>query len=299
MKTIVTGSSGFIGSRLCTLLDKEGREAIKVSRTNKMTSFTDLICDLELNTLDHGAMSGVNTIFHLAGHAHDLSDPKKAKDKYIKLNIHATKNLAVQASKEGVKNFIFISSVKAGSTDSVIDEINTKPEGIYGETKRKAELELLELSKQTDMKICIIRPSLVYGPEIKGNLLNMKTAIQKGWFPPLPEIQNIRSMIHVDDLVRAFLLVEEKGKDGEIYNVTDGKDYSTTEIYDTFSMILQKKPPALRLPLFIFKFLRMIPGSIKNKVTKLLGDERYSSSKIESLGFCAKLRFGNLNETLF
>jgi hypothetical protein len=64
-------------------------------------------------------------------------------------------------------------------------------------------------------------------------------------------------------------------------------------------MILQKPPPTVRLPLFIFKFLRMIPGSIKNKVTKLLDDERYSSSKIESLGFSAKLRFGNLNETLF
>lgn len=299
MKAIVTGSSGFIGSRLCSFLEKEGNIVVKVSRTAKPNSATDLICDLESNTLDEGTMSGIKTIFHLAGYTHDLSDPKNSKKKYVRLNIDATKNLAIQAAKEGVKTFIFVSSVKAGSSDATRDDSEEKPEGIYGETKRKAELELLELSKKTDMKICIIRPSLVYGPDIKGNLLNMKRAIQEGWFPPLPKIQNVRSMIHVDDLVRAILLVHEKGADGEIYNITDGKDYSTTQIYETFCKLIRKKPPKFRLPLFVFKLLRLIPGSVRHKVTKLLGDEKYSSSKIESLGFYAKLRFGNLNETLF
>lgn len=299
MKTIVTGSSGFIGSRLCYFLRQQGHSVIKVSRTAKLNSQTDLICDLETNKLNDGTMSGVNTIFHLAGYSHDLSNPEKSRKKYIKLNIDATKNLAIQASKEGVKTFIFVSSVKAGSSDATRDDSEEKPEGIYGETKRKAELELIELSKHTDMKIFIIRPSLVYGPEIKGNLLSMKRAIQAGWFPPLPKIKNVRSMIHVDDLVRAMLLVKEKGIDGEIYNVTDGKDYSTTEIYETFYELIKKDPPKLRLPLFVLNLLSFIPGKINQTVSKLVGDERYSSSKIKSLGFSAKLRFGDLNETLF
>ena len=299
MKAIVTGSSGFIGSRLCYFLRQQGHSVIKVSRTAKLNSQTDLICDLETNKLNDGTMSGVNTIFHLAGYAHDLSNPEKSRKKYIKLNIDATKNLAIQASKEGVKTFIFVSSVKAGSSDATKDDSEEKPEGIYGETKRKAELELIELSKHTDMKIFIIRPSLVYGPEIKGNLLSMKRAIQAGWFPPLPKIKNVRSMIHVDDLVRAILLVKEKGIDGEIYNVTDGKDYSTTEIYETLYELIKKDPPKLRLPLFVLNLLSFIPGKINQTVSKLVGDERYSSSKIKSLGFSAKLRFGDLNETLF
>ena len=299
MKAIVTGSSGFIGSRLCYYLRQQGHSVIKVSRTAKLNSQTDLICDLETNKLNDGTMSGVNTIFHLAGYAHDLSNPEKSRKKYIKLNIDATKNLAIQASKEGVKTFIFVSSVKAGSSDATKDDSEEKPEGIYGETKRKAELELIELSKHTDMKIFIIRPSLVYGPEIKGNLLSMKRAIQAGWFPPLPKIKNVRSMIHVDDLVRAILLVKEKGIDGEIYNVTDGKDYSTTEIYETLYELIKKDPPKLRLPLFVLNLLSFIPGKINQTVSKLVGDERYSSSKIKSLGFSAKLRFEDLNETLF
>jgi UDP-glucose 4-epimerase len=299
MKVIVTGSSGFIGSRLCFFLSQQSYSIIKVSRTAKPYSQKDLICDLETNQLEKGAMSGVDTIFHLAGYAHDLSDPQKSKKKYVKLNVDATKKLAIQASKEGVKNFIFVSSVKAGFSDIKRDASEQKPESIYGETKRLAELELLDLSKQTNMNILIVRPSLVYGPEIKGNLLSMKRAIKAGWFPPLPQIKNARSMVHVDDLVSAIILVKEKGVNGEIYNVTDGKDYSTTEIYETLYKLNKKDLPKLRLPLILLNLFSFIPGRINKMVSKLVGDERYSSSKIEALGFRAKLRFGNLNETLF
>ena len=71
------------------------------------------------------------------------------------------------------------------------------------------------------MKVCIVRPSLVYGPKLE---IYLKCKCNsKGWFPPLPKIPNKRSMVHVDDLILAILLVEEKGQDGEIYIITDGK----------------------------------------------------------------------------
>lgn len=298
MKAIVTGSSGFIGSRLCHFLDEKDYRVIKIARTEKEDHQVDLICDFETDKLKDGAMVGVDTVFHLAGHAHDVSDPKRSIDRYVKLNIDATRDLAIQASEEGVNTFIFVSSVKAGFSSSK-DEKLKEPLSIYGKTKRKAELELIEFSKHTDMKILIIRPSLVYGPNLKGNLSSMKKAINQGWFPPLPVIKNKRSMVHVDDLVRAILLVHEKGIESEIYNITDGFNYSTTEIYETFCKILEKNPPNWRLPLFIFNMLSFIPGRINQTISKLLEDESYSSSKIESLGFIAKLRFGDMNETLF
>ncbi len=296
MKTIVTGSSGFIGTRLCCFLQDRGDTVIKVSRTSNPDYKSDLICDLETAKLNQGTMSGIDTVFHLAGYAHDLLDPEKSRKRYFQLNVEATKNLAIQASQEGVKNFIFVSSVKAGSPEDCLAE---NPAGIYGETKREAELWLLEFTKNTDMKLFIVRPSLVYGPNIKGNLSSMKNAIEAGWFPPLPKIKNVRSMIHVDDLVRAIIFVLEKGLDGEVYNITDGKEYSTTEIYETLYAINGKNPPKFRLPLSLFSFLRYMPGKFNQTLSKLLGDEKYSSSKIESLGFSTKLRFGDMNETLF
>lgn len=298
MKTIVTGASGFIGNRLCFLLQKMGHEITEVSRGFRKNSLNHIICDLENDTLDEKILYGVDTIFHLAGIAHDLSDSKESKERYIKLNINATRNLAIQASDAGVKKFIFISSVKASNSDYKSDS-KYPPGGIYGETKKLAEQELLKIAKKTNMKVCIVRPSLVYGPNLKGNLLHMKDAIQNGWFPPLPLIPNKRSMVHVDDLIKAILLVEDKGQHGEIYTITDGQSYSTTELYETFLNILQIKPPNIRVPLMLLQLLEIIPGTLKIKINKLLANEIYSSSKIEELGFSAKLKFGNMNETLF
>tara|TARA_B100000941_G_scaffold92466_1_gene64218 strand:+ start:8582 stop:9481 length:900 start_codon:yes stop_codon:yes gene_type:complete len=299
MKYLITGSSGFIGSRLYDFLEKEGHIVIGVSKNKKKNPHSDIICDLEIDSLKKKDLYGVKTVFHLAGLAHDLSNPKTLKNKFISLNVEATKKLAQLAADSGVKNFIFVSSVKAEIEDTDHKNLNEATDGIYGKTKRSAELEILEFSSNIDMRVFIVRPALVYGAEIKGNLLLMKNAIKNGWFPPLPKIYNNRSMIHVDDLVRAIVLVEREGKNREIYNVTDGEDYSTTRIYEAMHEMLGKTPPKIRAPLFLVKLMRYIPGNIGYKITKLLDDENYCSSKIVSLGFRAKLKFENLNETLF
>lgn len=69
------------------------------------------------------------------------------------------------------------------------------PEEAYGKTKREAELKLLKIGKESGMHVSIIRPSLVYGSNAKGNLQLMLSGIKKGCFPPLPETGNKRSMI--------------------------------------------------------------------------------------------------------
>lgn len=298
MQSIVTGSSGFIGSRLSYLLEKEGYDVVGVSR-GVQSRANDIKCDLEKDCLKEDVFRKVNSVFHLAGHAHDLSNPKKSLEKYIALNVDATIKLALQSAKAGVKNFIFISSVKAGSLNSTSEPISGEYRNIYGGTKLKAESELRKISKKFDMKICIVRPALVYGNEVRGNLLLIKRAIERGWCPPLPKIYNKRSMIHVDDLVKAIMLIERMGENGQIYNVTDGYDYSTTEIYETFFDLANKIPPRIRLPLFILKMLRFTPGPLGHKIGKLLEDDKFFSNKIESLGFKAQLKLRDLNETLF
>ena len=298
MQSIVTGSSGFIGSRLSYLLEKEGYDVVGVSR-GVQSRANDIKCDLEKDCLKEDVFRKVNSVFHLAGHAHDLSNPKKSLEKYIALNVDATIKLALQSAKAGVKNFIFISSVKAGSLNSTSEPILGEYRNIYGGTKLKAESELRKISKKFDMKICIVRPALVYGNEVRGNLLLIKRAIERGWCPPLPKIYNKRSMIHVDDLVKAIMLIERMGENGQIYNVTDGYDYSTTEIYETFFDLANKIPPRIRLPLSILKILKSTPGPLGHKIGKLLEDDKFSSSEIESLGFQAQFKLRDLNETLF
>jgi len=302
-KCLVTGSTGFIGGRLLGLLGTIECDVRLLARS-KVNDYETFVCNLEQERIPKHALESVDTVFHLAGFAHDMQDPSKVEDLYRLINVDATVELARLAVESGVKRFVFISSVKAGgglASGKCVNESNRDdPEGVYGKSKREAELKLLKIGRESGMHVSIIRPSLVYGPEVKGNLQLMLTGIKQGWFPPLPETGNRRSMTHVDDLVRAILLVsEDKRANGEIFIVTDGKSYSSREIYNTICNVVGKSIPKWSVPKILFSIAGLVSPRIKYKVNKLLGDECYSSAKLEALGFKAKKSLKDMNETDF
>jgi len=299
---LVTGATGFIGKRLINLLKTTECEIRIISRYAQ-NNFETYICDFERESIPESALESVDTVFHLAGFTHDTRDENKVKALYQKVNVDATIKLAKIAIKKGVKCFVFVSSVKAGD-NIIIGKNSTKnkpePEGIYGKTKREAELQLLELGKKSEMHVVILRPALVYGPSVKGNLKLMLRGVKEGWFPPLPEIGNRRSMIHVDDLVQAILLVaKEKRANGEIFIVTDGNPYSSREIYNSMCNMVGKPPPKWSVPKNLFVIAGLVSPRIKYKINKLLGDEHYSSAKLKALGFKVKKSLKDMNETDF
>ncbi len=296
----MTGATGFIGQRLIKAVSGEIRVLSRINQPN----FETVVCDLQSEVIPNNALDGVDTVFHLAGFAHDMRDASKISDLYYKVNVNATVQLANLAVKSGVKRFVFVSSVKAGGNPPLGTCANEKDqkntEDVYGKTKREAELKLLEIGQVSGMHVSIIRPSLVYGPNVKGNLQLMLSGIEKGWFPPLPETGNRRSMIHVDDLVRAILLVaEDKRANGEIFIATDGTPYSSREIYDAMCKILGKPASKWSVPKALFDIASLASPRIKYKINKLLGDECYSSAKLEGLGFKAKKSLKDINETDF
>ena len=301
MKNIlITGATGFVGQRLVKAIDVN----IKILSRKKQPDFETIICDFEKRRIPNNAANDIDTVFHLAGLTHDLRDASKIADLYYKVNVSATVQLANLAVKSGVKRFVFVSSVKAGGDPPLGTCANEKDqkntEDVYGKTKREAELKLLEIGQVSGMHVSIIRSSLVYGPDVKGNLQLMLSGIEKGWFPPLPETGNRRSMIHVDDLVRAILLIaEDKRSNGEIFIATDGTPYSSREIYNAICSIVGRTIPKWNLPKALFKIASLISPRIKYKINKLLGDECYSSAKLEALGFKAQRTLKDMNETDF
>ena len=301
MKNIlISGATGFIGERLVGAVDAN----IRVLSRKKQSNYETVVCDLKSEVIPNNALDGVDTVFHLAGFAHDLSDATKIQNIYQKVNVDATIRLAKLAVKSNVNRFIFVSSVKAGGGSNfgvcVSEKDQGDPEGIYGKTKREAELKLLKIGKESDMHVSIIRPSLVYGPNVKGNLQLMLSGIKKGWFPPLPETGNKRSMIHVDDLVRAILLVADDDRaNGEIFIATDGTPHSSRYIYNAMCSALDKSIPKWSVPKFLFDMASLASPRIKYKLNKLLGDECYSSAKLEALGFKAQKTLKDMNETSF
>ena len=298
--SLITGVTGFIGRKLANVVDGE----IRVLSRKNQSNYETVACDLQTEEIPNDALEGIDTVFHLAGFAHDIRDADKIVDLYYKVNVSATVQLANLAVKSGIKRFVFVSSVKAGGApplETCANEKDQKETGdVYGKTKREAELKLLEIGRVSGMHVSIIRPALVYGPDVKGNLQLMLSGIERGWFPPLPETGNRRSMIHVDDLVRSILLVaEDKRANGEIFIATDGAPYSSREIYNAMCGVVGKSFPKWSVPKILFDIASLASPRIKYKINKLLGDECYSSAKLEALGFKAKKSLQDMNETDF
>ena len=303
MKALVTGATGFIGLKLIKILEDCGYSIRILSRNNNL-DYDTAICDLQNEKIPESALDSVDVIFHLAGHAHDLASDSIQEKIYYDVNLGGTVKLIKIAVQKKVRKFIYVSSVKAGGVPGfgvcASENDQGEPEGIYGKTKREAELKLLKIGKELGMHVSIIRPSLVYGPNVKGNLQLMLSGIKKGWFPPLPETGNKRSMIHVDDLVRAILLVADDDRaNGEIFIATDGTPYSSREIYNFMSSALGKPNPKWSVPKSFFDVASLIIPRIRYKLNKLLGDKCYSSAKLEALGFKAKKSLKDMNETDF
>jgi nucleoside-diphosphate-sugar epimerase len=303
MNILLTGGTGFIGQRLLKYLTIHEHSVHILSRSH-VENYPTILCDFTKDKIPIDLFNSIDVVFHLAGFAHDQRNTSNIEHLYHAVNVDATARLAEIAAISGVKRFVFVSSTKAGGSvvfeKCITEKQQGKPDGIYGKTKREAERKLLEISSRSGMPVTILRPSLAYGPNLKGNLKSMLLGIKSGWFPPLPEIGNKRSMIHVDDLVRAIILVSEDDRAiGEIFIVTDGTPHSSRDIYNAICNILGKSIPQWSVPMILFDMLSLLSPRIKYKVKKLLGDECYSSKKLEKLGFKAQKTLKDMNETDF
>jgi len=160
----------------------------------------------------------------------------------------------------------------------------------YGRSKLEAERLVLEGGYVPEP--LVLRLSMVYGPTRKGNLPRMIRAVAKGRFPPLPETDNRRSMVHVDDVVQAALLAAENPvAAGKTYIVTDGETYSTRQIYEWICEALGKPVPGWHVPLPVLKALARAGDGVgrlrgrrfifdSDALEKLVGSACYSSEKI-------------------
>ena len=143
---------------------------------------------------------------------------------------------------------------------------------------------------------------MVYGRGGRGNLERMAHGIRAGWFPPLPETGNRRSLVHVDDVEAVMRLVAQSlAANGRTYIVADPKAYSGREIYDAIRSALGKPPIRWRVPAALLRaggrlgdgvgnlFGRSLP--FNSEVTdRLLGSARYTPARIEQeLGWRARI----------
>jgi len=292
---LVTGCSGFIGSRIATALLARG---LTVRGLTRQSPGADTNIDLFQGDLTkpsslHGAASGIDTLFHAAGYAHSHAGND---DLHWQTTLEGTRQLLAEARENRVQRFIFISSIKAMPEpgDVCLDE-NTRgaPADVYGLSRLQAEQRVLECGRQSGMHVSILRPTLVYGPGCKGNLASMLRWIDRGWFPPLPDSGNQRSMVDVRDVVQAALLAADRDEaNGKVCILSDGEDYSTRRVYLAMRHALGKADPAWSLPVGLMRMLGKCGDSYEAVLgrtalynsamcSRLLGSACYRSVNIE------------------
>lgn len=198
MKIAVSGSSGFIGSRLVKHLSNKSIEVCPVSLRYSVEN------NIEIPIAD--------TFVHLAAIAH--SDHNN-KEEIIKVNRDLAISTAKKARQKGYSHFIFVSSALVwGSNYEVVDlSVPAQPDSDYGRAKLQAEQELEELNS-SQFTVSIIRIPLVYGPGVKGNLRTLIKAIHKWPICPLGSRHNRRSMVHLDNLCEFIYFLIQYGRSG-------------------------------------------------------------------------------------
>jgi UDP-glucose 4-epimerase len=305
--TLITGATGFIGRRLVDVLRQQGVAVRAVVRDSEKTQTLwpgDTVAVAHADFGDPetigGACSGVGTLFHLAGHAH-AEDDGSADALHQRVTVAGTRVLIDAAMRAEVQRVVFVSSVKTmgeGGSKCLDESTEAEPTSAYGRAKREAERLVLEAGKRHNFHACVLRLPLVYGSGVKGNLLRMMAAIDRGRFPPLPETGNKRSLVHVDDVVQAALLAADNPKaNGQIYIVTDDQVYSTRQIYSLMRTALGKAGAHWSVPQAMLQTgakLGDFIGRLRGRrfvfdsvaLDKLLGSAWYSCAKIKrELGY--------------
>jgi nucleoside-diphosphate-sugar epimerase len=216
MKCLVTGATGFIGSSLCRRLLAGDVELVAVGREQPTTA----------------QLSGVATVYHCAGIAHQSAQASDYED----VNCRRVIALARAAAAAGVRRFVFLSSVNA-APDA----------GPYGFWKWRAEQDLIDHFDGADMSVCIVRPALVYGVGVKGNLRTLMRLVGRGL--PRPPASSARSLIGLPDLCEALALVDERAPVGlHLLTATDGESYDLRRIHDAVRAARGKAPARGWLP---------------------------------------------------
>ena len=220
------------------------------------------------------SFSGYDVLIHLAGIAHVSSDPKM-EDLYYKVNRDLTIEVARKAKNAGVKQFIFMSSIivygDSSNEKGIIDK-NTVPvpSNFYGDSKLQAE-EGIKLLEGDNFKIVILRPPMIYGKGSKGNYPKLAKVAQK--LPMFPDIDNQRSMLHIDNLCEFIRLIIDNEENGLFF--PQNSEYIKTS--EMVKLIAETHGKKIKLVKMFNAILRVI-GSKSELVNKVFGNLVYEKS---------------------
>ena len=262
-RILVTGASGFVGRALVTDLAEAGHSVRAAMRqpadvfplSVEVVAVSDLTRPVEWRAL----LKGIETVIHLAGIAH--AGPEIADEAYDRVNRLATAELASAARTVGIRHLVFVSSIRAQSGPSSVGILRESdppsPTDAYGRSKLAAE----DAVRASGVPFTILRPVLIYGPGVKGNLARLMALTQTPWPLPLGLCRNRRSLLARQNLIGAihFALQAPTAK-GETYIVADPNPLTLEEIVTALRAGAGRRPGLLPVPPALIALAARIMG---------------------------------------
>ena len=291
-RLLITGASGFVGKAVCEQAVHHGlsvRGALRMSVEVPSCIEPFVVGEINGLTCWGNALRDVNVVVHLAARVHimhdTVADPLTA---FRAVNVEGTLNLARQAAAAGVKRFVFVSSVKVNgectSPGRAFTEADApNPQEAYGQSKHEAEQGLRQLSADTGMDVVIIRPPLVYGPQVKANFAALMRAVKCGWPLSLGAVHNQRSLVALDNLVDFIITcITHPKAANQTFLVSDGQDLSTTELVRCMAQAAGVYARLLPVPVWALQAGASLLGK-GDAVKRLCGNLQVDITKARSL----------------
>jgi nucleoside-diphosphate-sugar epimerase len=274
-RTLITGASGFLGKEICNTLHSKGIPFVAAVRANAYGKQIE-VGDLTSTTRWTDALSGCGVVIHLAARVHIMEDNVSGSlEAYRAVNVDATLNLARQAVEQGVKRFIFVSSVKVNgesTTDKPFSACDRPaPVDPYAQSKFEAECALRRLSRETGLEVVIVRPPLVYGPGVRANFLRLMQLVKLGLPLPFGNVHNRRSMVALDNLIDLLILCTyHPHAAGKTFMVSDDDDLSLPDLIRLIARSMGKNPIMVPVPANLMMSCANLFGKSEN-ASRLFG----------------------------
>lgn len=273
-KVLIIGKNSYIARKLMIYISKMNKGGIEVNGVSASNG-----------EWKQKSFEGYDSVLFLAGKVHQ-KETKGNRKEYEEINYKLAMRVAQKAKDSGIKQFIYMSTAavygNAGQErGNVIIDDNTPlvPKTAYGISKRKAEIALLQLEQKynQEMKVCIVRPPMVYGDNCPGNFMKLwKVALKT---PVFPLIHNERSMIAIHNLCEFLYQVIIKEKRG-IYHPQDKEYVETSKLV---GYIRKQKGKGILYVKMFNAILRVLVKKV-GVVEKVFGDYKYKKEISEYEG---------------
>ena len=269
-KVLITGANSYIGTSFEKYIAENFSEEYQI----------DTI-DMIDGAWREKSFAGYDSIFHVAGIAHQ-KETKENAHLYYDVNRDLAIEVAEKAKKDGVSQFVFLSSMSVYGMESGVITCETipNPKSNYGRSKLMAE-EKIAILDSSEFLICVLRPPMVYGKGCKGNFAKIKKLVEKS--PIFPRVKNERSMIYIDNL---SLFVHEciQNKFSGVFLPQNDEYVSTADLVEGISESMGKKIYFEPISGLAVKILRKIHPTFK----KAFGSLTYETTEKHSFSFVSK-----------